>query len=153
MSMMAEQEREEHSVELARINLLAKSQADLQKWKLNEEHWFKSYWRPAMAWLYALICLFDFIVAPAVMMTLVSFGKLAVFTYTPLTLRGGGFIHVAFGAILGITSWTRGVEKRTMIDEMTNTTNTIVSSAQRPPPPPVDPETDAPGGRRSSRMD
>jgi len=28
-----------------------------------------------------------------------------------LTLEGGGMIHMAFGAILGISAWTRGTEK------------------------------------------
>jgi hypothetical protein len=30
-----------------------------------------------------------------------------------ITLDNGGLIHLAFGAILGITSWTRGQEKIT----------------------------------------
>jgi hypothetical protein len=28
-----------------------------------------------------------------------------------LTLSNGGLIHLAFGAILGVTAWTRGMEK------------------------------------------
>jgi hypothetical protein len=31
--------------------------------------------------------------------------------YQALTLQGGGLIHIAFGAILGISAYTRGQEK------------------------------------------
>jgi len=27
-------------------------------------------------------------------------------------LQGGGLFHIAFGAILGASAWTRGMEKR-----------------------------------------
>lgn len=81
------------------------------------EHWMKSYWRPAMGWLYMAICAFDFIVGPILSLTmpavLSSIGVESV-SYTPwesLTLSNGGLIHLAFGAILGVTAWTRGQEK------------------------------------------
>lgn len=81
------------------------------------EHWMKTYWRPAMGWLYMVICAFDFIIGPVMSMTmpiiLRGLGADNV-TYTPwesLTLSNGGLIHLAFGAILGITAWTRGQEK------------------------------------------
>jgi hypothetical protein len=31
--------------------------------------------------------------------------------WQPLTLQGGGLVHIAFGAILGISAYTRGQEK------------------------------------------
>ena len=31
--------------------------------------------------------------------------------WQPITLIGGGMVHMSFGAVLGITAWTRGVEK------------------------------------------
>lgn len=83
----------------------------------SSEHWMKSYWRPAMGWLYMAICAFDFIIGPVMSLTmpamLASIGE-ANITYTPwesLTLSNGGLIHLAFGAILGVTAWTRGQEK------------------------------------------
>lgn len=83
----------------------------------SSEHWMKSYWRPAMGWLYMAICAFDFIIGPVMSLTmpamLASIGETNV-TYTPwesLTLSNGGLIHLAFGAILGVTAWTRGQEK------------------------------------------
>ena len=77
----------------------------------------KAYWRPAMGWLYMLICAFDFIIGPMLTMAMPVFLKslgAAQVSYTQwqsLTLANGGLIHLAFGAILGITAWTRGQEK------------------------------------------
>lgn len=81
-----------------------------------EEHWIKSHWRPAMAWIYALICLMDFVVFPMLAMFLPVIYKSVsiVAEYTPwasLTLTNGGLIHVAFGAIIGIAAYSRGIEK------------------------------------------
>ena len=85
--------------------------------KKEGEHWMKAYWRPAMGWLYMLICAFDFIIGPMLTMAMPVFLKslgAAQVSYTQwqsLTLANGGLIHLAFGAILGITAWTRGQEK------------------------------------------
>ena len=85
--------------------------------KKEGEHWMKSFWRPMMGFLYMLICAFDFIIAPMLSMAmplyLKTLGSTTV-TYTQwqsLTLANGGLIHLAFGAILGITAYTRGQEK------------------------------------------
>ena len=51
------------SVGLAQTNLDEKV-IDEQIGK-EEEHWVKAYWRPAMGWLYMLICFMDFIGFPA----------------------------------------------------------------------------------------
>lgn len=70
-----------------------------------------------MGWLYMLICFVDFVLYPVLTMVmpafLHSFGVENV-SYTPwnsITLTNGGLIHISFGAILGITAWTRGLEK------------------------------------------
>lgn len=83
----------------------------------SSEHWMKAYWRPAMGWLYMVICAFDFIIGPVLSLTmpavLAGIGVTTI-TYTPwesLTLSNGGLIHLAFGAILGVAAWTRGQEK------------------------------------------
>ena len=80
------------------------------------EHWVKAYWRPAMGWLYMLICLCDFVVFPAVAMFLPVFFKgigvqLAYTAWVSLTLSNGGLIHMAFGAILGVAAYGRTQEK------------------------------------------
>ena len=103
------------------------------------EPWYKKGWRPALAWGYVAICIFDFIIAPAIMMAF--FGQAqATFTmpagltaaeyielvkavppptyhaWVPLTLQAGGFFHITMGAILGIGSFTRGVEKQKRVE-------------------------------------
>ena len=79
-----------------------------------EEHWMKAYWRPAMGWLYMAICACDFIVFPIISMFMPVFIK--NMTYIPwksITLDNGGLIHLAFGAILGVTAYGRTLEKKT----------------------------------------
>ena len=84
--------------------------------KKEEEHWIKAYWRPAMGWLYMAICLMDFIGFPFISMFLPVFFKhdginASYVAWQSLTLSNGGLIHLAFGAILGVSAWTRGQEK------------------------------------------
>ena len=81
-----------------------------------EEHWVKAYWRPAMGWLYMLICFCDFVAFPAIAMfmpvIMKGFGILIPYTaWQSLSLSNGGLMHLAFGAILGVSAWTRGQEK------------------------------------------
>lgn len=102
------------TVGLAQIELetkLAESQLEKQN-----EHWVKTYWRPAMGWLYMIICFTDFVVFPAIAMFLPvimkGFGIQMQYTaWQSLTLSNGGMMHLAFGAILGVSAWTRGQEK------------------------------------------
>lgn len=82
------------------------------------EHWMKAFWRPAMGWLYMAICFADFIVFPALSMFLpvIERGFGLAIGYTPwqsLTLSNGGLIHLAFGAILGVSAYGRTQEKKT----------------------------------------
>ena len=102
------------SVGLAQVSIDKEVvEASLDK---QDEHWVKAYWRPAMGWLYMLICFMDFVGFPAISMFLpVAYKGLGMqIAYTPwnsLTLSNGGLIHLAFGAILGVSAWTRGQEK------------------------------------------
>lgn len=89
-----------------------------QQLQIQEEPWIKSYWRPAMGWLYMLICLVDFVIFPALVMILPAilknFGiQIDYQPWQSLTLTNGGLMHIAFGAILGITAWTRGKDNMT----------------------------------------
>jgi hypothetical protein len=81
----------------------------------NNEHWFVAYWRPAMAWTYLSICLFDFIVAPILVGVLSYATKEPYHGWIPLTLQGGGLFHLAMGTVTGVTAWSRGQEKITSI--------------------------------------
>lgn len=78
---------------------------------IQNETWFKSFWRPGMGWLYMAICACDFILFPIASMVIPG---VMGFTYIPwksITLENGGLIHLAFGAILGVTAYTRSIEK------------------------------------------
>jgi hypothetical protein len=81
-----------------------------------EESWVKSMWRPAMGWLYMLICLMDFVVFPAIAMFMPVMLKgigitMNYVAWQSLTLSNGGLIHMAFGAILGVAAYGRTQEK------------------------------------------
>ena len=94
--------------------------------KSNRLTWINEYWRPAAAITYLVICICDFIVFPlmfglketnvrdlALAVRGVDPQVAAVLVaphpqWQPLTLMGNGVFHIAFGAIVGITAWTRG---------------------------------------------
>jgi hypothetical protein len=82
------------------------------------EDWMVKKWRPAMGWTYMLTCLFDFILGPVLynILQYLNPGQ-AVGMWTPLTLQGGGMYHIAMGAVLGVTAWSRGQEKMRGKDE------------------------------------
>lgn len=116
--MMMEDRREqqkENDIEHERQRQLREERRAAEK---KEEHWLSKFWRPLMGYLYMLICAFDFIIAPFLTMAmpvfLKSLGATAInYTqWTSLTLSNGGLIHLAFGAILGISAWGRTVEKK-----------------------------------------
>ncbi len=80
-----------------------------------KEDWMQKKWRPMMAMMYMVVCIFDFIIFP-IMFTVVQFWEVesvndAFRQWQPLTLIGAGLFHMAMGAILGITAWSRGQEK------------------------------------------
>ena len=76
-----------------------------------DEHWFKVHWRPAAAWTYLGICIFDFVAAPVFFGWFSWFTKTEMLAWAPLTLQGGGLFHLSFGAIIGIYAWGRTREK------------------------------------------
>lgn len=80
--------------------------------KNTEEDFINKKWRPMMAWTYMAICISDFILFPIAFSILqaVSNGSVML-QWMPITLEGAGLIHVAFGAILGITAYGRTREK------------------------------------------
>jgi hypothetical protein len=79
------------------------------------EDWMTKKWRPMMAMMYMSVCAFDFIVAP-ILWAVVQFWETSAANdafrqWSPLTLQGAGLFHMAMGAVLGITAWSRGQEK------------------------------------------
>lgn len=76
-----------------------------------QESYWKQYWRPAMAWQYFFVCLFDFVFAPVLTGWYSVFAKVPYEVWKPITMGDGGFYHMSMGAIIGVTAWTRGQEK------------------------------------------
>lgn len=76
-----------------------------------KETWFSRQWRPAMAYSYLVICLFDFLFAPILMGVFAYYTKTTLVMWEPLTLKGGGLYHVSMAAIVGISSFGRTQEK------------------------------------------
>jgi hypothetical protein len=65
-----------------------------------------------MAMTYMATILFDFILGPILFNVLQYWNPgQAIGMWVPLTLQGGGMYHIAMGAILGISAFTRGKEK------------------------------------------
>lgn len=91
------------------------SKKEIDKLTKKEEDWMSKKWRPMMAIMYMMVCIFDFILFP-IMFTGVQFWEVqaandAFRQWNPITLLGGGLFHVAMGAVLGVSAWSRGQEK------------------------------------------
>lgn len=78
---------------------------------MNTEHLY-SRWRPAIAWSYMVVCLFDFMVGPIIYNTLqyLEVGT-NISMWQSITLQGGGLYHLSMGAIVGVSAFGRTKEK------------------------------------------
>jgi hypothetical protein len=77
-----------------------------------KEDWMNSKWRPACGWMYIVVCLFDFMLAPILWsITQAVFHGGVNVQWQPLTLQGAGLFHVAMGAIIGVSAYGRTQEK------------------------------------------
>ena len=98
-----------------------------------KEDFMTSKWRPMMAMTYMATIIFDFILGP-ILYNLLQYwnpGQM-IGMWQPLTLQGGGLIHIAFGAILGISAWTRGQEKVASINNGLDPNGYSASPASQP---------------------
>ena len=80
-----------------------------------KDDWMNTKWRPAMGWMYMMVCVFDFILFP-ILWAVVQFWETSIANdafrqWQPLTLQGAGLFHMAMGAVLGIAAYSRGKEK------------------------------------------
>lgn len=83
----------------------------------NTDSLFERGWRPFLGWVFCVIILFDFVVAPGITMALIKTG-FALKEWTPLTLDSAGFFYLGVCSVLTMTSYTRGQEK---IERIKNT--------------------------------
>jgi hypothetical protein len=80
---------------------------------MDENH--KQKWTYLMGLTYMIVNIADFVVFP-IMYTIVQFWEVqaandAFRQWVPLTLTNGGFIHIAFAAILGISAFNKEEKK------------------------------------------
>jgi hypothetical protein len=76
------------------------------------DHWMQTKWRPAMGWMYMIVCVCDFTLFPVLWSLLQSLSHGQVTSqWQPLTLQGAGLFHLAMGAVLGIAAFGRTQEK------------------------------------------
>ena len=77
-----------------------------------KEDWMNAKWRPAMGWMYMLVCTCDFVIFPILWSLLQAFSHGQVTSqWQPLTLQGAGLFHLAMGAVLGVAAFGRTQEK------------------------------------------
>jgi len=93
----------------------------------DQDSWIRTKWRPAAAWSYIATCTFDFILFPIAWSVLQAVMKQDVTQWNPITLQGAGLYHLAMGAVLGVTAWSRGQEKIATFGKSfpINSTNTL----------------------------
>ena len=75
------------------------------------DSYIKTRWRPFIAWQYFCVCIFDFIIGPAITMWFYQNNIDAYVQWVPLTLQGGAFYHISMGAIIGVAAYGRTQEK------------------------------------------
>jgi hypothetical protein len=98
-----------------------------------DEDWMQKKWRPAMGWMYMIVCMMDMVIFPVLWSILQAFNHGQVTNqWQPLTLQGAGLFHLAMGAVLGIAAFGRTQEK--MAGAAVNTVPVI---APTPIPTPV----------------
>jgi hypothetical protein len=79
--------------------------------KEKKEDWMQTKWRPAMGWMYMIICTLDMGIFPILWSLLQVTTSQPVTQWSPLTLQGAGLFHLAMGAVLGIAAFGRTQEK------------------------------------------
>ena len=79
--------------------------------KKKDEDWMQKKWRPAMGWMYMIVCMMDMVIFPVVWSLAQVLTKQPITQWNPLTLQGAGLFHLAMGAVLGIAAFGRTQEK------------------------------------------
>jgi hypothetical protein len=92
-----------------------------------DEDWMQKKWRPAMGWMYMVVCFFDMVIFPILWALIQTVQHQQLVQWNPLTLQGAGLFHIAMGAVLGIAAFGRTQEKLAG-----SATNTPVASVPAP---------------------
>ena len=101
-----------------------------------DEDWMQKKWRPAMGWMYMVVCTCDFVIFPVLWSILHAVLHTAnMAQWNPLTLQGAGLFHLAMGAVLGIAAFGRTQEK--IAGSAVNVTPTLPTPAPAPVPRPM----------------
>ena len=103
-----------------------------------DEDWMQKKWRPAMGWMYMVVCFCDMVIFPVAWSILQALLKQPVTQWNPLTLQGAGLFHLAMGAVLGIAAWGRTQEK------VAGAASNATPSPSLPPSMPAAPSISAP---------
>ena len=98
--------------------------------KEKDAEWMQKLWRPAMGWMYMLICLLDMAVFPVLWSLLQAMMHMPITQWNPLTLQGAGLFHIAMGAVLGISAFGRTQEKLAGTAANPTATSQIVTNNQ-----------------------
>jgi hypothetical protein len=85
--------------------------ADEIKEVKKDEDWMQKKWRPAMGWMYMVVCMMDMVIFPVMWSVAQVLTKQPITQWNPLTLQGAGLFHLAMGAVLGIAAFGRTQEK------------------------------------------
>ena len=92
-----------------------------------DEDWMQKKWRPAMGWMYMIVCFFDMVIFPILWALIQTVQHQQLVQWNPLTLQGAGLFHIAMGAVLGIAAFGRTQEK--IAGSATNVTPTTTPPA------------------------
>ena len=103
-----------------------------------DEDWMQKKWRPAMGWMYMVVCFCDMVLFPVAWSILQAVLHQPVTQWNPLTLQGAGLFHLAMGAVLGIAAWGRTQEK------VAGAASNATPSPSLPPSMPAAPSISAP---------
>jgi len=108
-----------------------------------DEDWMQKKWRPAMGWMYMVVCMMDMVVFPVLWSLLQTVTHTPITQWNPLTLQGAGLFHLAMGAVLGIAAFGRTQEK--IAGSANNiSTPSLPSAPMMPAPAPMAPSFSAP---------
>lgn len=102
-----------------------------------KEDWMQKKWRPAMGWMYMVICTLDMGVFPILWSILQTVQHQTITQWQPLTLQGAGLFHLAMGAVLGIAAFGRTQEKIAGANNGGLTPPPVSAPPSFTPPPPA----------------